>query len=102
MVAITIIFVGVLRYCLCVYNQAKFGFCDDPLPSLRSRRLGYALAVLDFKTNYSAVTATSLRSRSLGVFASPRVANPLKGRLRQGLWYRWIVDREIGRMKRDD
>ena len=36
---------------------------------------------------------------SLGVFAFPWVANPLKGRLRQGLWYRCLVDREISKLK---
>ena len=36
---------------------------------------------------------------SLGVLVFPWVANPLKGRLRQGLWYRWLVDREIAILK---
>ena len=39
---------------------------------------------------------------SLGVFAYPWVANTRKGRLRQGLWYRWLVDREIGQLKKDN
>ena len=54
----------------------------------------------DVRTSLGTRCGTSRHSLTLGVFASPRVANPLKGRLRQGLWYRWIVDREIGRISR--
>ena len=55
-------------------------------------KLGFLDGLSGFRWHFSALA-------SLGVFASPRVANPRKGRLRQGLWYRLLVDREISCLK---
>lgn len=73
----------------------KLGFLDG---AARSRKLDYPLATLGpqnkffggygWRWHFSALA-------SLGLVASPWVAPTLKGRLRQGLWYRWLVDSEI-------